>query len=485
MPSFSPGSIFAERYRIVRPIASGGMGAVYEAKHVVTGRRCAVKVMLGHALDKADLRARFLHEARLAARIRSAYIVDILDAGIENELDLPYLVMELLEGEDLAQRLVRRGPLAPTDAVSCLWHVAIALDKMHRAGVIHRDLKPRNLFVTRADDGTPLFKVVDFGVAKMLPREGSIDLGTQNVGTPLYMAPEQFSADGRIGAPTDIYALGMIAYMALVGSHYWTDEHRRSENPFAFSRLVSDGPLDSATSRATEHGVILPPAFDDWFRRATARDPGDRYETATEAITELALALDVAAPLMEPDEVTGPGSPFDDDVEQAAEEPFGDHVGTIPASTSSSAKRGITVRDVDATEASLSVTSGSRSSRRAPRKLALPIIAAAVVLSTGIVIFAVRRSGQGPQTPISAAAPAAKPADGTAKASPARSAEPEVVTPGQLPLEAQAQIVDSGASRAQAPENTAKQVQPPPKPRVPKASVGSERERIRLYKRVD
>jgi serine/threonine protein kinase len=363
---------------------------------------------------------------------------------------------------------------------------------MHRAGVIHRDLKPRNLYVTRADDGTPLFKVVDFGVAKMLPREGSIDLGTQNVGTPLYMAPEQFNPDGRIGGATDIYALGMIAYMVLVGSHYWTDEHRRSENPFAFSRLVSDGPLDSATSRAAEHSVTLPPAFDDWFRRATARDPGDRYATATEAITELALALDVAAPLMEPDEVTGPGSPFDEEVDQeAAEEPFGDHVGTIPASTSSSAKRGVTVRDlrdVDATEASLSVTSGSRSSRRGPRKLALPLIAAAVVLSTGVVIFAVWRSGHAP-TPITATvAPAAKPAAGTAaKASEgvARPAEPEVVTPDTLPLEAQAHIADSGASRAQAPETTAKPVQPRPKPRLPKASPDSEAQRVRLYRRKD
>jgi hypothetical protein len=190
---------------------------------------------------------------------------------------------------------------------------------------------------------------------------------------------------------------------------------------------------------------------------------------------------------MEPDEVTGPGSPFDDDVvEQAADEPFGDHVGTIPASTSSSAKRGITVRDIDATEASLSVTSGSRSSRRGPRKLALPIIAVAVLLSTIVAIFAVRRSGQGAQTPIGAAAPAAKPGAGTAKANQAgRSAEPEVMSPGELPLEAQPQIVDSGASRAQAPESAAKPVQSRPKPRMPKASVGSEAERVRLYKRVD
>src|SRR4029078_7235043 len=100
-------------------------------------------------------------------------------------------------------------------------------------------------FVTKTDEGAPLVKVLDFGIAKMLPRNASSEQATQNVGTPLYMAPEQFQAEGRVSSATDVYALGMIAYIMVVGSHYWKDEHALSENPFAFARFVSDGPVDA------------------------------------------------------------------------------------------------------------------------------------------------------------------------------------------------------------------------------------------------
>src|SRR5262252_8511628 len=295
--ALNEGDVFADRYRIVRELASGGMGAVYEVIHTVTERRCALKVMLSHTVEREKLRRRFLQESRLAAQIGSEYIVDVLDAGVDDETKAPYLVMELLEGEDLGQRLLRQGGLPRDEAVAYLWHVALALDRTHQAGIVHRDLKASNLFLTRREDGTPLVKVLDFGVAKVLTMERSGEHRTQTVGTPIYMAPEQFRAEGRISPATDIYALGMLAYTLLVGVHYWTREHERCENPFAFASIAVHGPQDSPSVRALREHVSLPPAFDDWFFRATSRWPQDRFPTATAAVAELAQALGVEVPV--------------------------------------------------------------------------------------------------------------------------------------------------------------------------------------------
>src|SRR5215813_2204875 len=292
------GDVFANRYRIVRELASGGMGAVYECVHTVTERRCALKVMLSHTVEREQLRKRFMQESRLAAQIGSEYIVDVLDAGVDDETKAPYLVMELLEGEDLGQRLLRQGALSRDEAVSYLWHVALALDRTHQAGIVHRDLKASNLFLTRREDGTPLVKVLDFGVAKVLTMERSGEHRTQTVGTPIYMAPEQFCAEDRISPATDIYALGMLAYTLLVGVHYWTREHERCENPFAFAAIAVHGPKEPPSLRAAREEVDLPPEFDAWFVRATARWPQDRFASASSAIVALAESLGVEAPVV-------------------------------------------------------------------------------------------------------------------------------------------------------------------------------------------
>jgi serine/threonine protein kinase len=292
------GEVFAGRYRIVRELASGGMGAVYEVVHNVTERRCALKVMLSHTVEREQLRKRFMQESRLAAQIGSEYIVDVLDAGVDEETKAPYLVMELLEGEDLGQRLLRSGPLSSEETVAYLWHVALALDRTHQSGIVHRDLKASNLFLTRREDGTPLVKVLDFGVAKVLTVDRSgAEQRTQTVGTPIYMAPEQFRAEGRISAATDIYALGMLAHTLLVGVHYWTDEHESCENPFAFASIAVHGPKEGPSFRAAREGVSLPEEFDGWFFKATSRWPQDRFSSATMAVSALAQALGVEVPL--------------------------------------------------------------------------------------------------------------------------------------------------------------------------------------------
>jgi len=190
--SLQEGAVFAGRYRILHCIAAGGMGAVYEVIHLETERRRALKVMLPHILQSDDLRERFKQEARVAAHIDSDYIVEVFDAGIDEATRMPFMVMELLRGEELGKRLKRLGRLAPADVVTYLQQTALALDKTHRASIVHRDLKPENLFLTERDDGPPRVKVLDFGVAKVVAETASAG-ATQSIGTPLYMAPEQFN----------------------------------------------------------------------------------------------------------------------------------------------------------------------------------------------------------------------------------------------------------------------------------------------------
>src|SRR5262249_20307572 len=151
-----------------RAIASGGMGAVYEVVHLETNRRRALKVMLPHVIESDDLRERFRLEARVAAEIESEFIVDVFDAGYDLATRMPYLVMELLRGEELGTRLKRLRRLDPAEVVTIVHQTSLALDKTHRASIVHRDLKPQNLFLCEREDGPPRIKVLDFGVAKIV-----------------------------------------------------------------------------------------------------------------------------------------------------------------------------------------------------------------------------------------------------------------------------------------------------------------------------
>jgi serine/threonine-protein kinase len=279
-------AVFAGRYQIVRCIAHGGMGAVYEVIHIETDRRRALKVILPSFLQSDEMRARFRQEARVTARIASENIVDVLDAGIDDASQMPFLVMELLEGEEIAHRLKRLGPLEPHETVTYLHQASLALDKTHRAAIVHRDLKPGNLFLTHREDGSPLIKVLDFGIAK-LAAEGATGPATQLLGTPLYMAPEQFLVGARVTPAVDIFALGMIAFTLLTGKSYWHEEATFGASPHALYVSIMQGPREPASARAMRRGIDLPPAFDTWFAQVTALDPLGRFPTATSAITAL------------------------------------------------------------------------------------------------------------------------------------------------------------------------------------------------------
>ncbi|MDC0681953.1 diguanylate cyclase [Sorangium sp. wiwo2] len=242
--------------------------------------------------------------------IESDHIVHISDAGIDADSGMPFLVMDLLQGEELASLSARRGPLPPAEVVLYLGQVARALDKMHAAAIIHRDLKPANLFLTRRDDGSPCVKVLDFGLAKVVAHRSVADR-TAMVGTPLYMAPEQIRGDVAVGPKTDIHALAHVAFALLVGSPYWLTEANVLPSVYALlQRMVAGLPEPPSVRAARRRSSIrLPPAFDAWFQQATAIDPKDRFERATAAVTLMAEALGAPAPSTPPPAPDRPTNP--------------------------------------------------------------------------------------------------------------------------------------------------------------------------------
>jgi serine/threonine protein kinase len=286
------GTTFAGRYQVLRRIAEGGMGAVYEVIHVETGRRRALKVLHPHVLKDRKAREQFRREARIGGVIEAEAVVDVFDAGIDEASSTPFLVMELLRGEDLNRLVERGGPLAGAEVVAHLRQASFALDKAHRAGVVHRDLKPDNLFLHRRDQGAAQLKILDFGVAKIIRDANQLTGDTLSVGTPMFMAPEQFTGSHAVTAAADRYALGHVAYALLVGEPYFDPEAEQETALLGFMRRVVEGPREPPSARAlARRGVKLPEAFDRWFLRATNVDPDKRHPSAGALVDHLETSL--------------------------------------------------------------------------------------------------------------------------------------------------------------------------------------------------
>jgi serine/threonine-protein kinase len=290
------GAVFHGRYEVVRCLAVGGMGAVYEVTDQKTRRRRALKVMLPNVVADRDLHARFRREATITSEIESAHIVETIDADVDAQTGVPFVVMELLKGEDLGKMLGKRRRLPPGEVILLLHQASLALDRTHAAGIVHRDLKPENLFVCASDDGSPWLKVLDFGIAKIVADSQGDQKTTRAMGTPVYMPPEQIQGDGRIGPRADLYALGHIAYTLLVGEAYWEQDARETGATYALCRRILVGPIEPSCPRAARAGVVLPPAFEVWFAKATALDPQARFDKASTLVAELAQAVGVPWP---------------------------------------------------------------------------------------------------------------------------------------------------------------------------------------------
>ncbi|HEY8075725.1 MAG TPA: serine/threonine-protein kinase, partial [Labilithrix sp.] len=209
-----PGALVGGKLRIERLLGVGGMGAVLAARHLHLDRLVAVKFLLPGLARDPQIVARFLREARAASRIRGEHIARVLDVGTLDD-GTPYIVMDLLDGEDVDRLLARQGKLPIAQAVDIVLEACVALAEAHAEGVVHRDLKPSNLFVTAAG-----VKVLDFGISKLRGEEvdGSLTRTSSMIGSPLYMSPEQLRAAKDVDARTDIWALGVIAYELLAGA---------------------------------------------------------------------------------------------------------------------------------------------------------------------------------------------------------------------------------------------------------------------------
>jgi eukaryotic-like serine/threonine-protein kinase len=411
------GEIFHDRYEVVRCLKSGGMGAIYEVIHLDTRRRRALKTMLPSLLADEDLRERFAREATVAAEIESEHIVETFDAGVDAKTKLPFLVMELLKGEDLGAMVERRGKLAGLEVVGLLYQAALALNKTHAAGIVHRDLKPENLFVVKRDDGSPRLKLLDFGIAKLVAH-GPLVKTTRLVGSPLYMSTEQIKGEGTIGPRADLYSLGHIAYTLLVGEAYWERESKASEAIYPLLLKIMLGAKESATERAKSRGVELPPAFDAWFAKASNADPDERCATASELVDTLADALDLPRPR---------GTlPEDEDapVESAAAPKSSERPPPVSAERNPAAPNTMT-------DSAVAIRPPGASRRRVPIAVAVVFVALGVISA-----WAIHRSPEAPP-PVDSAAHASVDVvpvpSATAIASAAPSSQPIAVVPESNP----------------------------------------------------
>jgi serine/threonine protein kinase len=291
----STGRVIASKYCLLYEIGRGGMGSVWVAEHLTLRSKVAVKLIEPTLAMSTNAVRRFEREARAAAMLRSPHVVQVLDFGID--AGSPYLAMELLEGEGLGARLTRRGRL-PRKEVSILMNqLGRAVTRAHTEGVVHRDLKPDNVFL--AEDGEDFFvKVLDFGIAKALRptptlTDKNLTLSGAMLGTPHYMSPEQ--AEGRsVDARSDLWSMGVIAFECLTGKPPFN-----GDSLLSILRSICHDPIIVPSSVAS-----VPAGFDAWFARALDRDPEKRFQTATDLAlsleTLLASAPDDEAELEEP-----------------------------------------------------------------------------------------------------------------------------------------------------------------------------------------
>ncbi|MFT3767828.1 MAG: serine/threonine-protein kinase [Minicystis sp.] len=289
MPDFAEGSIIGGRYRIERLLARGGMGSVWVAQHLRLGARVAVKLMDPSCASSSDARMRFEREATASAKLDSPHVVRVHDYGVEAVQ--PYLVMELLQGEDLGARLRRERVLSLGETATIVTQVCKALRCAHEAGLIHRDLKPANIFLAWQQDEV-VVKVLDFGIAKSTTATEATKTGMV-LGSPHYMSPEQARNSRQVDARSDLWSLGVVAFRCLTG-----------KLPFPGEELteVLLGICAGSMPVASQIAPHLGPDVDRFFERAMAREPAQRFQSPREFAAAMA-ALTERGPCIPSSEV--------------------------------------------------------------------------------------------------------------------------------------------------------------------------------------
>ena len=279
-----PGSVLAGKYRVERIIGQGGMGLVVEARHIALDERIALKFLLPEYAQHPEAAPRFMREARIAAKIKSEHVVRVSDVGTL-DTGAPYMLMEYLEGADLAKTLEKLGVFPVDDAIDYILQGCEAIAEAHQHGIVHRDLKPANLFLSKRPDGTPIVKVLDFGISK-ISSGSSIDNLTKTtaaMGSALYMSPEQMQQTRAVDHRTDIYALGIALYELLAGKQpYYADTL-----PQLCAEILTGTPTPIRSIRPE-----IPDELAQVIEKAYARDKGQRHQS----IADLVIALAPFAP---------------------------------------------------------------------------------------------------------------------------------------------------------------------------------------------
>lgn len=287
----NPDDVIAGRYRLLRPIGRGAMGTVWSARHELLGRDFALKFARVRSQDDSSAAARFRTEAQLLGKLRHPNIVDVTDFGEVSPDGEFFLAMELLEGESLADRITRQNHLESSKSVTIAADVARGLAAVHAVGIVHRDVKPENIFLAQSPTGTVVPKLLDFGISK----ERSEVTAQQRAltGTPAYMSPEQANGETQLDPRTDIWSLGVVLYEMLTGTHPFVEPNYQ-----ALMTAIAERPY-----RPIEKNI--PPAICRIVDRCLAKRPEDRFASCTELADALAATHPGAASAAEPKQASG------------------------------------------------------------------------------------------------------------------------------------------------------------------------------------
>jgi eukaryotic-like serine/threonine-protein kinase len=389
----APGTVLAGKYRIEEILGEGGMGVVVMATHIELDQRVAIKLPRPEHVKEPTFAARFTREGKNAARIRNEHVARVLDVGRDDEGN-PFLVMEYLDGWDLAKRLRTGQPFEIADAVDVALQACVAVAAAHAAGVVHRDLKPANLFLETLPDGSYFVKVLDFGISKVVSDsslENALTNTTGIVGSPMYMSPEQMVSARDVDVRTDVFSLGLILFRILTGKIPWP-----ATNPLELAtRMAKEEPRTTRSFRPE-----VPEALDAVIMRAIARNREDR--TAT--VAELARALEPFDPVRGASTLRGLARTGANPIERVSTS--GPHAPVIQEA-STMATSAITLHTVEEPKPPVETPSVETTapSRRSPPRAAIIGGVAALIAIAGVIVFASRGGSKSPTPEVESSPP--------------------------------------------------------------------------------
>lgn len=271
------GALIDGQFQLERQLGAGGMGTVWAAHDLALGRVVAIKFMATDYFHDTQARQRFEREARMVGKIRSPHVVQVHRQGVTEE-GVPYVVMEMLDGEDLSTRLANDGPCSLAETAQIVEQVCLALSRAHREGLVHRDIKPHNIFLVAEGAGRTFVKLLDFGIAKdVTAKLTALTLTGAVLGSVLYISPEQLHDAPSVGPSADLWALGVVIYQMLTGQVPF-DGNSLPELVFRIS--------EGSFTPATRVNPALPPEIDAFFARAIQPDRDQRFTSAEELSAE-------------------------------------------------------------------------------------------------------------------------------------------------------------------------------------------------------